>query len=74
MLEGEGGSVSKRAYKVLTWDFERQQWTPQAGLPAEVNTKAELSKLIAQLHRLGFDDVSITVERDEPTPLFDAAV
>ena len=57
-------------YKVLTWDFDKQEWTPQAGLPAEVNTKAELSKLIAQLHRLGFDDVSITVEAGSRLPLF----
>lgn len=53
-------------YRILTWDCELQEWTPQAGVRSGPYTLFGLRKAIRQLRALGYEggrqDPSVLVE------------
>lgn len=58
----------KQKYRVTTWDIERQDWTPQSGVPTGPYTLFGLRKALRKLRSMGYDvsrrgGVSVLVER-----------
>lgn len=62
--------MSKPQYRVLTWDIDAQEFTPQDGVPSLVTGAAGLRSALRDLRNLGYaanrndedSDASVLVE------------
>ena len=43
------------SYSINTWDFDKQAWTPQIGVPEVVQTQWDLKRALRKLHELGYN-------------------
>lgn len=54
-------------YAVLTWDIEREKFTPQRGVPCVVTGQLELRRALRSLQQMGYaarrGDESVLVEK-----------
>jgi hypothetical protein len=60
-------TTDKSLYQVTTWDCERQEFTPQAGVRKGPHTLWGLRRVFRKLQGMGYscrrDDASVLVER-----------
>lgn len=63
-------SVIKASYYVKTWDTDRQEFTPQQGVPVGPYTQFGLRRVLRKLRSIGYDvsprecACSVLVSRD----------